>query len=241
MNPNIIVFDTADATVHQLAEDLYDLISGKESEYFNVAVSGGSTPLKLFNCLREYYAKTMPWEKLKIFWVDERCVSPEDPESNYGMANHYLLQHVGVPNNQIYRIKGENEPRVESRRYASLLEKALPRKNHLPRFDLILLGMGDDGHTASIFPDQKELFYSERLCEVSEHPKTRQKRITLTGKVINNADQVAFLVTGETKANALNKIINEQIKELPASFVDPEEGKLKWYVDRSASYLLFTE
>ena len=180
----------------------------------------------------------MPWIKFKVFWVDERCVPPDDPESNYGMAHHHLFRHVDIPKNQIYRIKGEYDPRSEQERYESILRENIPLKNGLPKFDLIILGMGSDGHTASIFPDQMELFNSENLCEVSEHPEKGQKRITLTGKVINNAHNVVFLVTGDQKAPVLSQIINDNKQNLPASLVYPAHGLLEWYLDASAAKYL---
>jgi len=235
MRSNIHVFGSVEETVQQLAAKMYALALNDDSEYFHLAISGGSTPLKWFKHLSAQYASLMPWSRFKVFWVDERCVPPDDSESNYGMARHHLLRHVGIPEDQVYRIRGEYDPYSEADRYASLLQENLPAKNGSPLFDLIVLGMGDDGHTASVFPGQIHLFDSEKLCEVAAHPETGQKRITLTGKAINNAHNVVFLVTGGQKAPVLNQIIDDNKQDLPASLVSPDHGVLEWYLDASAA------
>ena len=235
MDQKVRVFNSADTTIQQMAEKIYSLSENIKNRYFYMAISGGNTPLKLFKHLCDQYTSLMPWSRFKVFWGDERCVPADDPESNYGMAYHYLFRHVDIPNDHIYRIKGENEPLSEAERYSSVLYNNLPFRNGFPRFDLIILGMGDDGHIASIFPDQMHLFDSKKFCEVSEHPKTGQKRITLTGRVVNNADNIVFLVTGDQKASALSQVIYDNNKDLPASLVRPYHGLLEWYLDASAA------
>jgi len=238
MNPKVYVFNSADETVQQMAEKIYTTSTNLKEKHFHLAISGGSTPLKLFKHLRDQYASLMPWSKFKVFWVDERCVPPDNPESNYGMAHHHLFRQVDIPKNQVYRIKGEYDPRFEQERYESILRENIPLKNGLPKFDLIILGMGSDGHTASIFPDQMGLFNSEKLCEVAQNPEKEQKRITLTGKVINNADKAAFLVTGDQKAHVLKEVIEDNNPHLPASLVQPSYGRPDWYLDAPAAKFL---
>ncbi len=174
---------------------------------------------------------------MKIFFGDERCVPPDSEESNYKMANESLFKNISIPKENIFRIKGENDPIKETKRYEEVLKSNLLSLNGIPQFDLILLGLGEDGHTASIFPNQVNLFYSARLCEVAVHPQTKQKRITLTGKIINNAKHVVFLITGKNKANILSKIIdlNNSQGVYPASLVNPKNGKLTWFLDLEAS------
>ncbi len=235
MKANVHVFNSADETIHQLAEKIYQASMNTEREYFHLAISGGSTPLKLFKYLGEAYASHMPWSKFKLFWVDERCVPPDHPESNYGNASQNLLSHVNIPENQIYRIKGENEPENESKRYSAVLSDNLPSSYEYPRLDFVILGMGNDGHTASIFPVQIHLLESEKFCEVAKHPETGQKRITLTGRLINNAAHIAFLVTGENKATTLSQVLDENKLDLPAALIDPNHGVLEWYLDNQAA------
>ena len=153
------------------------------------------------------------------------------------MTRIHLLDNVEVDATKVFRIQGENPPAQEALRYASVLESNLPKADGLPQFDLVVLGLGDDGHTASIFPHQIDLWASESHCVVADHPKSGQKRISLTGQIINNARQVVFLVTGENKAEVLAQILNKQpgSESLPASLVAPKSGRLLWMVDREAA------
>jgi 6-phosphogluconolactonase len=235
MKSNMHVYNTLDETIHQLAHKIYQASTSTEKTYFHLAISGGSTPLKLFKYLGEAYASRIPWHKFKLFWVDERCVPPDHEESNYGNASQNLLSHVNIPENQVYRIKGENKPKDESKRYGNVLSENLPSLEGYPRLDFVILGMGSDGHTASIFPNQLHLLESEKICEVAEHPETGQKRITLTGRVINNAAHIAFLVTGENKAQTLSQVLNENNQNLPATLIQPVHGVVEWYLDEQAA------
>ena len=140
----------------------------------------------------------------------------------------------------IHRIHGEKPPETEIEDYASNLKNKIELVHGFPRFDWIFLGVGEDGHTASIFPNRLDLLYSAKCCEVAEHPETKQKRITLTGKVLINAKRVSFLVTGENKKGVVASILsgNPESKKYPASFIKPVGGKLSWYLDSAASSLL---
>lgn len=238
MHSNIHTFDSTDETIRRLAEKIFKYAIRRDKEYFNLALSGGNSPLRLFQHLKEQYAMSMPWKAFKIFWVDERCVPPDHKESNYGMTYSNLLQHVGIPERQVYRIRGENPPEEESLRYASVIRDNLPEQNGFPGLDFVLLGMGSDGHTASIFPDQIHLFESKNLCEVTQHPDTGQKRITMSGRLINNAAYVTFLVTGEQKAASLSRVIQGKPISLPAALVHPTHGILEWFVDKHAAHYL---
>ncbi|MEL6919300.1 MAG: 6-phosphogluconolactonase, partial [Bacteroidota bacterium] len=144
---------------------------------------------------------------------------------------------INIPENNIRRIKGENTPKDEALVYSRLLDEELPRIHDIPKFDLVILGMGDDGHTASIFPHEIQLWDSQNNCEVATHPDSGQKRITITGKVINNADMVAFLVTGGTKSGKVKEIIGKEGNFLmyPASLVKPMSGRLVWFLDTDAA------
>ncbi len=227
------------STKQQTAEDFTDwllqLIGSQDS--LHIALSGGSTPKIVFDELASRHLSKNDWQKVHLYWGDERCVSPDDPESNYKMTVEYLLSKIEIPEENIHRIKGENDPRQEAERYTQVLKEKLPIIDGLPQFDLIILGMGDDGHTASIFPYEIGLWNADQLCEVAEHPITAQKRITITGRIINHADNVAFLVTGESKAEKVGEIVDERgdFKLYPANLVHPLNGNLFWFLDEAAA------
>jgi 6-phosphogluconolactonase len=167
-------------------------------------------------------------------------VKPYDPESNFGTAQKLLFSKIDLPEENIHRIKGESDPLQEAENYSQKIIEALKIVNGWPAFDLILLGMGDDGHTASIFPNQTDLLISDRLCEMAYHPVTNQVRITLTVSVINNAALICFVVTGAGKAERLSEIFSkdENSKQLPAAQIKPVNGELLWYLDKEAAGFL---
>ncbi len=204
---------------------------------YHLALSGGSTPRIIFETLAAEYLDTLEWDKLHIYWGDERCVPPEHTESNFKMANDTFLSQARVPKDQIHRIIGEASPKDEANRYGKLLGDNLPQKGGLPEFDMIMLGLGDDGHTASIFPHQIELWDSQQSCVVAEHPVSGQQRISLSGQVINNAKEVCFLVTGKGKAEKVQELLEPRENRIvyPASLVDPSLGDLLWYLDKDAA------
>lgn len=208
-------------------------------EKVTVALSGGSTPMLLFQHLYADYRDRLDWSKVHFFWGDERCVPPDHPESNYGVAEQLLLHHPGIPPANIHRIRGEADPVAEAKRYAEELKEAVPLVNGVPAFDLLLLGMGDDGHTASIFPDQLSLLTTPEWCAVAHHPVSGQARITLTGQVLNNAHRVAFLVTGAGKAGRVREVLMQEgdWRQFPAAHVRPTHGQLYWFLDDAAAGL----
>lgn len=230
-------------------EKLADTFAGRISErisitagdqFFYLALSGGSTPRAIFKSIAENYKDKIDWSKVMIFWGDERCVDPSSDESNYKMAYESLFKNINIPESNIYRIEAEKDPAYEVKRYAKLVDLLLPHKMNTPQFDLVMLGLGEDGHTASIFPDSIHLFNSGKLFEISRHPATKQKRITATGRLINNAKQVCFLVTGASKAEKAAQILEKKTgwQDLPASLVNPEDGELVWMLDDLAGQML---
>lgn len=212
------------------------------SEHINVALSGGTTPNALFSYWVENCREAIDWKCISFYWGDERCVAPDDVMSNYGTANKYLFSKVPeIQKENIHRIFGENNPEDEAVRYGKEMAENLPLKNGIPEFDLIMLGMGDDGHTASIFPYCIDLWNAPENCVVAAHPETGMKRVSFTGRVINNAKNVAFLVTGEKKTDKVKAIIGDRKNGrslYPAALVNPEDGDLLWYLDRKAAMLL---
>jgi 6-phosphogluconolactonase len=237
MEPVINIFPSVvELTGHLVSGISRRLAKMPAGRFFSIALSGGSTPKAIFNLIAEKHRYTIDWSKVLIFWGDERCVPPTDNESNYRMAHENLFTHLPVPELNFCRIMGEENPEPEAARYSEKVDTMLPHKHALPQFDLILLGLGEDGHTASIFPYNIELFNSLKLFEVSGHPLTGQKRITATGRLINNAREVCFIVTGSGKAEKVAQILKKKAgwAGLPASLVDPSGGELVWLLDEAA-------
>ncbi|PIB27793.1 6-phosphogluconolactonase [Maribacter sp. 4G9] len=208
-----------------------------QQDKVHIALSGGSTPKIVFDVLASTFNDKIDWVKVHFYWGDERCLPPTDAESNYKMTEEHLLSKIDIPEGNIHRIRGEDDPNTEAHRYADLLEKKLPYMDGVPQFDLVILGMGDDGHTASIFPHEIHLWDSDRLCEVAVHPDTGQRRVTITGRIINHAKVVAFLVTGGGKSEKVRIITQREpgFEKYPASLVSPISKELVWFLDREAA------
>lgn len=234
MNPNIKVFESPELLAESFAEYFAEE-TAKKSRY-NIALSGGSTPKIIFQALAEEYSNKIEWNKVHFYWGDERCVPPDSDESNYKMAKEFLLDEIRLPETNIYRIKGECEPHAEAIRYSDKILETVRIINNLPSFDFVMLGLGEDGHTASIFPDRLDLFKSEKLCEAVQHPSTHQNRITLTGNLINNSQAAAFFVTGPQKSSIVYEVLNEEAakNKFPAANIKLVHGKLYWYLDESS-------
>lgn len=239
MNQNIHIFESPDSTARAVAEVILEKVKekNKQSLPFNLAVSGGSTPKLLFTILANEYADSMPWHIVRLFWVDERCVPPTHPESNFGMTYGSLLKFVPIHDANIFRMLGEADPQKEATRYEELIRQQLPSVNGVPQFDMILLGMGDDGHTASIFPDNLGLLNVPEAVAVGAHPITGQNRITLTGNVILAASDVLFLVTGASKTDVLRQIVNREAgyDKYPSSYIYSPTGAVSFYTDKAAA------
>lgn len=239
MNSNIHIFETPEETARAVAEVILEKAKEKTklSLPFNIALSGGNTPKLLFNILSDEYADKMPWHIVRLFWVDERCVPPTHDDSNFGMTYNNLLKYVPIHDSNIFRILGEVDSQKEANHYQTLLDVQLVKKNGIPKFDLILLGIGEDGHTASIFPDNLNLLHAEQTVAVAVHPISGQKRITLTGTVINHADQVIFLITGVSKATVLRQIFKREpaFEKYPASYIHSQSGAADFYLDKAAA------
>lgn len=244
MKPEIKVFENSEKLAEQLALDFQEEAkkSAKENRKFLTALSGGSTPAIFFKVLaRPGFKEKIPWENIHFFWGDERCVPPDHPESNFGVTKSLLFDKIVIPAANIHRVIGEAAPEAEAGRYAEELRQIAPHaENGIPRFDWIFLGLGDDGHTASLFPDAATLQEQKKLCVTAKHPKTRQTRISFTFPLINQARRISFLVTGAKKRVVVRDILTqtETGRKLPASFVLPVNGKLEWYLDQDAALLL---
>jgi 6-phosphogluconolactonase len=242
LNRSVKIFSSPYVLAEKFAEELITKIkeSADNKKPFTIALSGGSTPELLFTVLADHYSGSVPWQAVHFFWGDERCVPADSPESNFGMTKKKLLDEIEIPLENIHRIAGENIPEEEASRYSCEISCFTGARDNFPRFDMVILGLGEDGHVASIFPDNRELIVSEKICAVAVHPVTKQKRVTITGRVINNADSVVFLVTGRKKAVMVDKILNKRASYLsfPASAIYPVHGELRWLIDGEAAGLL---
>jgi 6-phosphogluconolactonase len=245
MNPEVYIFTHPEVMAESLAEEFYRYVLNQFMTRNNlyIALSGGNTPLMFFEVLSQFNSQKknkIDWKKLHFFWGDERCVPVDDPESNYGNANSVLFSKIDIPPKNIYPVNGLNDPKTECEEYASLVKRTVPSGSGTPVFDWIFLGIGDDGHTASLFPDRMDLFSTDKICELVKHPQTGQQRITLTGRIINMAKRITFLATGPEKQEVVKQILNRepQSKKYPAAKISPEKGRLDWYLDALAAELI---
>jgi 6-phosphogluconolactonase len=239
--PEIIVLDDgpalADTAARAIVETAQEAVTARGR--FLVALAGGSTPRATYERLAQPpLRERMPWERTWIFFGDERGVAPEHPESNYGMANRALLCKVAVPAAQVARIRGEaDDPEAAAAEYARRLAEVFQcKRGELPRFDLVLLGMGVDGHTASLFPGSpvlKEVF--RPVAAVHAAAASIPQRFTFTFPLINAAARVMFLVAGAEKAKVVKAVLGDAGNALPAGMVHPADGRLTWLLDRSAA------
>ncbi|PZX54567.1 6-phosphogluconolactonase [Algoriphagus ratkowskyi] len=229
------IYDTKEQVAKEFSEYFRDLAKGDQP--IHIALSGGSTPKVIFDYLAVNFGTTIDWTKINFYWGDERCVAPSDTESNYKMTVDHLLSKIEIPATNIHRVLGENDAEGEADRYSQVLDKELPKLNDIPQFDLVMLGMGDDGHTVSIFPDSIGLWDAKENCVVATHPDSGQKRVTITGKIVNNAKAVAFLVTGAGKAEKVQEILKKEkdFASYPAHLVQPSNGELIWFLDKDAA------
>ncbi len=206
---------------------------------FTIALSGGSTPRNLHTLLAANARISLPWDRTFFFWGDERHVPPTDPDSNYRMADETLLSKIPVAPAHVFRIPAENpDAAAAAEAYEQTLRKFFALEpGQFPRFDLILLGMGPDGHTASLFPGTSALEEKSHLVVANWVEKFKTYRITLTLPVLNAARCVVFLVSGTDKAPALHAVLqsDEPGEQYPAKLVRPADGKLIWFIDRAAA------
>jgi 6-phosphogluconolactonase len=212
---------------------------------FSVALSGGSTPQLLYDLLAsEPFSERIDWSRTQVFWGDERCVPPDHPDSNFFKANEILLSHVPIPEENIHRILAELTPEQAAEAYEETLLKFFSsltdeeERTHA-RFDLILLGMGDDGHTASLFPGTPAVHEDRRWVIAQYIDKLATWRITLTPPILNRAAMIIFLVSGQSKSYTLQRVIygSYQPDRYPSQVIKPEDGELLWMVDEAAAAL----
>jgi 6-phosphogluconolactonase len=240
----IIVLDDpaalSEAAARAIADEARDAVAARGR--FTVALAGGSTPRATYERLAQPPLRDrVPWDRTWVFFGDERGVAPDHPESNYRMAHQALLAKVPVPTAQVARIRGESDdPETTAAEYARRLVEVFEcKRGELPRFDLILLGMGVDGHTASLFPGSpvlKEVF--RPVAAVHAAAAAIPQRFTFTFPLVNAAARVMFLVAGPEKAKMVKAVLGEPGGALPAAMVQPSPGRLTWLLDRAAASLL---
>jgi 6-phosphogluconolactonase len=242
---------TIDELVYTAATGIVDIARASIAARgtFSIALSGGSTPRLLYEVLADpSVSGDAPWNDIQIFWGDERHVPPDHPESNYRMAREALLDRVTIPAANIHRIHAElPNPTTAAVAYADELVRSfgldrIDGDTTLPRFDLILLGLGEDGHTASLFPHSPALQERRALVAANLVPKLSTTRITLTIPVLNNAARVWFLVTGGSKAAILEQVLEGPVQpdEFPAQYISPIDGELLYQLDSTAAANLST-
>ena len=226
---NIKVFND-NQEIADFVRSLLSTLPGSDS--FNIALSGGNTPASIYSLLSEHIKPPIPWHRMKLFWGDERCVPPDNAESNFLMAKTSLFEKADINHNQIFRIMGENKPEIEKERYK---QTVLSYTNGI--FDIMFLGLGNDGHTASIFPNRMDLLESSEVCDIAVHPVSGQKRITLTGPVINASRLILFMVTGSDKSQVVYEILHHEGEwdTYPASYIKPVDGSIFWILDKKAA------
>ena len=235
--PQIEVFRDADELSTQAAREFSELAENAIAARgrFAVALSGGSTPKKMFQQLENI---SMDWRYIHLFWVDERCVPPDHPDSNYRMTAEVLLNHIEIPERNVHRIQGELSPEQAVLVYEKELRGFF--EEQLPVFDLILLGLGSDGHTASLFPGSPALQDKERWVVEVKHntpPPPLVDRVTLTFPVLKQAGEVIFLVSGKEKSGILSKIFkSSSISDpIPVSELSDNQSNTRWFIDRDAA------
>ncbi len=209
-----------------------------------IAISGGSTPKAAFHLLadpNQRFRVAMPWDRLDLYWVDERAVPPDHPDSNYRMTREAMLDYVPLPPSHVHRMEGELEPEAAAARYESLLRNNFRLEGaEGPRFDLVQLGMGPDGHTASLFPSTAAIHEMGRLVTANHVPQLSTWRVTLTWPVINHASSVFFLIAGQDKAERVHEVFTgpRDPERLPSQLIWPSSGILTLFLDEAAAALL---
>ncbi|MFC1584298.1 6-phosphogluconolactonase [Fibrobacterota bacterium] len=237
--PNSLIFNNIEDLSKRLSEDLLSSVASKAQQggAFHMALSGGNTPRKLFKMLADDYNKRINWGAVQFWWGDERCVPADDPESNFGSARETLLSWIDMPEVNIHPMLGETDPEVEAVRYAKELKSMLPlNQEGVPVFDWILLGIGSDGHTASLFPSDLPLDY-KAVTLASRNPRTGQRRISLGATVICSALKVSIMASGSSKAGVVERVFKKsaEAESYPIFQITRECEHAEWLLDREAA------
>jgi 6-phosphogluconolactonase len=242
--PQLIIMDDAQALFVRAAEEIAHLAGEAICTHgeFALCLTGGSTPASTYELLATRFRLSVDWKEVQFFWGDERCVPPDDPASNFGMANRTMLSKLSLRPEQIHRIRGEEEPAQAASDYEHELRTSIPlqQPGDLPSFDLVLLGLGENAHVASLFPHHPALHEKTRLAVAVDVEAAPSRRISLTMPVINNAERVLFLVSGESKADAVKNVLQATVdpEQYPAQLVKPRTNEIVWLMDKAAAHRL---
>jgi 6-phosphogluconolactonase len=236
-----IVMDNAQALYVRAAEEIAHLAGEAICTHgeFTLCLTGGTTPASTYELLATRFHLSVDWKEVQFFWGDERCVQPDDRASNFGMANRTMLSKLALRPEQIHRIRGEDEPVQAAQEYERELRSffRMEQAGDFPSFNLMLLGLGENAHVASLFPRHPALFEKTRLAVAVEVDAAPRRRVSLTMPVINSAQRVMFLVSGEQKAAAVRNILQgpPDQEQYPAQFVKPRSSEIVWLMDKAAA------
>jgi 6-phosphogluconolactonase len=237
----LVIMDDAQALYVRAAEEIAHFAGEAICTHgeFTLCLTGGTTPAASYELLATRFQLSVDWKEVQFFWGDERCVPPDDPASNFGMAKRTMLSKLDLRPEQIHRMRGEDDPASAAAEYERELRRSLrvDDPGEYPSFNLILLGLGENAHVASLFPRHPALYEKTRLAVAVEVDATPSKRISLTMPVINNAERVLFLVSGESKAAAVKDVLQGSAdpEQYPAQLVKPRSGEVVWLMDKAAA------
>lgn len=240
LHPRVEVYDNADALFRAASEKIAAMLEAalRERGTASFVLTGGNTPKPFYELLADSpYHERLDWSHIQFFWGDERCVPPDSPESNYGVAWKALISKLPVASENVHRIPGEmDDPEKAALQYEAEIRRIIPDSSP-PSFDVVLLGMGEDGHTASLFPGTH---WNEERWVVANHATGRltANRVTMTPRLLNAARNVLFLISGAAKAKALAGVLEDPASDYPAKRIQPPSGNLTWMVDKEAASLL---
>jgi len=236
----IIILDTAEELFVRAAEEIAHVAGEAICMHgeFNLCLTGGSTPARTYDLLATRFELSVDWKEVQFYWGDERCVPPDDPASNYGMAKRTILDKLKIKPEFIHRIRGEDKPEEAAREYEAELRRSFNLGDgEFPRFDLMLLGLGDNCHMLSLFPGIPAIHEQHRLVVAVEVEDKIRRRVTMTAPVMNNSARIMFLVSGENKAAAVKRVLEgrDDPERVPAHLVAPKDGVVTWVMDKAAA------
>jgi 6-phosphogluconolactonase len=243
--PKLIILNDAQELYVRAAEEVAHITGEAICTHgeFTFCLSGGSTPAATYDLLATRFRLSVDWKEVQFFWGDERCVPPDHAESNYAMANRTMLSKLALRPDQVHRMRGDDPPAAAAAAYEDLLRKRFgldDSESEFPRFDLVMLGLGDNRHTASLFPGDPAVHETQRLVVAVEVDAEPPRRLTITPPVINHAQRVMFVVAGQGKAAAVKDVLEGpwDPDKFPAQIVAPAGGEVIWILDKAAASLL---
>ncbi|MBF6567483.1 MAG: 6-phosphogluconolactonase [Candidatus Binataceae bacterium] len=241
--PKIVVLEDAEAACVRAAEEITHVAGEAICTHaeFRLCLTGGSTPVKTYELLATRFHLSVDWKEVQFFWGDERCVPPDDQASNYGMADRTMLERLELRPEQVHRIRGEDDPEQAARKYEDDLRESFSLdEGEFPRFHLMLLGLGDNAHMASLFPGDPALHEQTRLAVAVNVPAEAARRVSLTVPVISLSERILFIVTGEKKAQAVKNVLegSRDPERYPAQMALAGQSEVMWIIDQAAASLL---